>query len=76
MDIYFVKLKTLKQPDTVEVFIDNYLTTFEKIDCNEKTYYYNKKNDYTILNYSINNDGIGFLNTIYINYYVGKYCDN
>lgn len=80
MEIYHVKLKTFKQPDEVNIFIDKYLSTFEKIECANTahyctTHYYNNKNDYTILDYRINNDGIGFINTIYIIYHDGKYCE-
>ncbi len=65
----------LKSPDEVNVFIDTYLSAFEKINCNGEIYYYNRKNDYTIFNYSVNNDGYGFINTIYIHYNNGKSCD-
>ena len=74
MDTYYVKLKTLKQTDEIDVFIDRYLSTFEPIECNGKTYYYNAKSDFTIFQYTANNDGIGFVNTIYIGYHDGKYC--
>lgn len=76
MEAYFVKLKTLKQPDEVNIHIDRYLSTLEKFNCNEDVYYYNSKNDFTIFQYNINNDGIGFVNTIYIAYHDGKYCEN
>lgn len=74
MDTFTVKLKTLKQPDEVNIFIDNYLSTLENFTCNNKTYYYHKNYDFTIYQYRINNDGIGFINTIYISYHDGKCC--
>ena len=74
LDTYYVKLKTLKQTDEIDVFIDRYLSTFEPIECNDKTYYYNAKSDFTIFQYTANNDGVGFVNTIYIGYHDGKYC--
>lgn len=74
IDIHTTKLKTLKQPDEVNIHIDRYLNTLEDFSCNNNTYYYNKKNNFTIIQYRINNDGIGFINTIYITYHDGKYC--
>ena len=75
MEGYTTKLKTLKQPDEVNILIDSYLNRLEKITCDEKIYYYNKIQDFTIMQYNINNDGIGFVNTIYIGYCDGKCCD-
>lgn len=71
---YISTFKTLKSTDEIDVFIDTYLSSFEKIECNGETYYYNSKNDYTIFQYTANNDGYGFINTIYIGYCNGKYC--
>lgn len=72
MESYTVKLKTLNQPDEVNIIIDRYLLSLEKIEYNNKVYYYDPENDFTILQYRINNDGIGFVNTIYISYIDGK----
>lgn len=72
MKSYTAKLKTLKQPDEVNVIIDRYLLSLEKIEYNNEVYYYDQENDFTILQYRINNDGIGFVNTIYISYTDGK----
>lgn len=72
MDEYTTKLKTLKQPDEVNILIDRYLWSLEKIEYNNELYYYDKENDFTILQYRINNDGIGFVNTIYITYKEGR----
>lgn len=71
---YTTRLKTLKQPDEVNILIDRYLNTLEKIECNDKNYYYNKNKNFTIMQYRINNDGIGFVNTIYISYSEGNIC--
>ncbi len=72
MDEYTTKLKTLKQPDEVNILIDKYLWSLEKIEINNKVYYYDRKNDFTIIQYRINNDGISFINTIYITYKKGE----
>jgi len=74
MGEYTTKLKTLKQPDEVNILIDSYLSTLDKIECNDKVYYYSQNNDFTIMQYRINNDGIGFVNTIYITYSEGNLC--
>lgn len=72
--MYIVTLKTLRQTDEIDVFIDRYLSTFEKLGCDGEIYYYNAKADFTIFQYMANNDGLGFINTIYIGYHDGKYC--
>lgn len=74
MDEYTTRLKTLKEPDEVNIFIDRYLNTLEKIKCNDETYYYDNNKNFTIMQYRINNDGIGFVNTIYISYSKGNIC--
>lgn len=75
MEEYTTKLKTLKQPDEINVFIDQYLSSLDIIKCNNETYYYNSRNDFTIIQYRANNDGIGFVNTIYISYTNGNICN-
>ena len=72
MDAYTTKLKTLKQPDEVNVFIDSYLRSLEKIEYGNEIYYYDQENDFTILQYKINNAGKSFVNTIYITYAKGR----
>ena len=73
LDLRLVKLKTLKQPDEVEVFIRQYLAGLERVRGESGTYYYNKSKDFTVWQYAINNDGIGFVNTIYLGYADGFY---
>lgn len=72
MDAYTTKLKTLKQPDEVNVFIDSYLRSLEKVEYGNEIYYYDQENDFTILQYKINNAGKSFVNTIYITYAEGR----
>ena len=74
MESYTTKLKTIKQPDEVNILIDRYLNTLDKIECNNENYYYDKNKNFTIIQYRINNDGIGFVNTIYISYSDGNIC--
>ena len=72
---FTTKLKTLKQPDEVNILIDKYLNTLQKIEYKNETYYFDPDNNFTILQYRINNDGIGFVNTIYITYTSGQIND-
>ena len=58
----------------MNILIDGYLNTLDKIECNDKIYYYDQLKDFTIIQYRINNDGIGFVNTIYISYSEGNIC--
>lgn len=58
MDAYTAKLKTLKQSDEVNILIDRYLQSLETVEYDNEIYYYDKENDFTILQYKINNDGI------------------
>ncbi len=69
---YTTTLKTLREPDEVDVFIDEYLRSLKKIEAGDRVYYYDSGQDTSILNYRINNDGVGPINTIYITYCKGK----
>ena len=77
MDEYTIKLKTLRQPDELDVWIHAYLSALEAVP-NEGdsvwggTVWYDAAQDITILQYRANNDGIGFVNTVYITYHAGK----
>lgn len=77
MDEYTVKLKTLRQPDDLDVWIQAYLSTLESIPLpNDPTWgpsvWYDTAQDITILQYRANNDGVGFVNTVYITYHAGR----
>ena len=72
LDEYTTTLKTLRQPDDVNVFIDDYLRTLEIVDHDGEICYYDAENDFTILAYKANNDGVGLINTIYITYRKGS----
>lgn len=75
LDEYTLQLKTLEQTDKTNVFIDRYLGTLQKIEHDSKICYYDPSNDVTIIRYTANNDGIGFINTIYISYCIGNICE-
>lgn len=75
LDTYYATFKTLRQNDEVDVFIDRYLATLEEFQVGEHTYYYHPTYDFTIFRYRINNDGIGFVNTIYIGYHDGYFTE-
>lgn len=75
LDEYTIQLKTLEQPDEINVFIDSYLGTLQEVQHNDKIYYYDLYNDFTVIRYTANNDGIGFINTIYISYCSGNICE-
>lgn len=76
LETYYVTLKTLRQNDDVDVFIDRYLATLEEFQVEDLTYYYHPTYDFTIFRYNINNDGIGFVNTIYIGYHDGYFDEH
>ena len=76
LETYYVTLKTLRQNDEVDVFIDQYLATLEEFQVGDLTYYYHPAYDFTIFRYNINNDGIGFVNTIYIGYHDGYFDEH
>ena len=72
IDEYHVKLKTLRQTDSLDIFIEQYLATLESYSDGSKTHWYDPVQDITILYYHANNDGIGFVNTVYITYHAGR----
>ena len=77
LEEYTVKLKTLRQPDELHVWIRSYLSTLEALPNGGDpiwgdTVWYDAAQDLTLLQYRANNDGIGFVNTIYITYRTGR----
>lgn len=52
--------------------VKDYLNTLEKIECNDTTYYYDKKNDFTVIDYGIKNNIL--YNTISYDVRYGNYC--
>lgn len=52
--------------------MNNILSNYEIIDCDGKKYYYNREEDYTIIDYSIEDEKI--FNKVYITYGKGNSC--
>lgn len=72
VDEYHVKLKTLRQTDSLDIFIEQYLANLEAYSDGSEIHWYDPAQDITILHYFANNDGIGFVNTVYITYHAGR----
>lgn len=66
--------KNIKKSSNLKLEIQEYLQTLEKINCNDTAYYYNKENNYTLLEYKIKNKLI--YNTISYELYDGNYCED
>lgn len=66
--------KNIRSNKVLNNEVKSYLNTMEKIECNDTTYYYDSKNDFTIINFSIN-DHILY-NTISYEVRYGNYCFN
>ena len=64
MGTCIIKLKTLKEHDEIEVFINDYLYSLESFKKDGKTLYYDRNNNITIWQYLYSNAGIGPVNTI------------
>lgn len=52
--------------------VNDFLNTLEKTKCNNTTYYYDKENDFTIIEYSVKNNVL--YNTISYQIRYGDYC--
>lgn len=65
---WIITLKTLKEHDEVEVFIDNYLSSLEPVEKNGEILYFDKNQNITIWQYHYTNDGFGPINTIYLGF--------
>lgn len=64
--------KNIRGNKVLKKEVKNYLNTLKKIYCNDTTYYYDKDNDFTIINYSVKNNI--FYNTITYDVRYGNYC--
>lgn len=75
MDEYTVKLKTLRQTDSLDVWIGSRLAALQAVPTPGgpwgDTVWYDPTQNITYLQYRANNDGIGFVNTVYITYRAG-----
>ncbi|HIU40185.1 MAG TPA: hypothetical protein IAB68_02650 [Candidatus Aphodocola excrementigallinarum] len=66
--------KNLRGNNILKKEIRNYLNTLDKLKCNNTTYYYDDKNDFTIINYNVKNNVL--YNTISYEVRKGDYCFN
>lgn len=80
----FVKLKeeccaynaifsTFRSTASLKKNLEEIISKYEQIKCEDKTYYYNPKENYTITNYGVRR-GL-FINEVYIDYGQGNSCD-
>ncbi len=53
--------------------VKDFLKTLESLNCNNTTYYYDSKNDFTIVDYSVKNNFV--YNTISYRIVYGNYCN-
>lgn len=66
-------MKTIRSYNNVKKEVNSILENYNKISCNNKTYYYNKSQDYTIIKSEIKDYII--LSSVTIKYEIGNYCD-
>lgn len=71
--LYSATFKTLRGASVIEKELDGIMETYEKIICEDKTYYYNRSQNVTISEYGVKK-GLIF-NKFYINYSKGNYCE-
>lgn len=64
--------KNIRGNKTLKKEVKSYLNTLDKLKCNNTNYYYDKKNDFTIINYSVKNNIL--YNTISYEVRYGNYC--
>ena len=68
-----LSIKNLRSNKVLTEELNEILSTYEKINCNEKEYYYDREKNYTIVEYGIN-DHTAF-NTIHMKFARYNYCD-
>ncbi len=69
---YSYSYKNLRGNNVLKNEVNDYLSTLDKIDCNDMVYYYDKKNDFTVINYDVKNNIL--YNTISYDIRYGNYC--
>ena len=67
-----VKFQTLRSKWGLQKDINKFLSKYQKINCDGKTYYYNEEKDFTVSRYEIKKK---WLNEISIYYAIGNTCD-
>lgn len=68
-----ITMKTIRSYNNTKKEMDSILKNYNIVNCNNKTYYYNELQDYTIIKYEISDYII--LNSITIKYQLGNYCN-
>lgn len=72
--LYSATFKSISSVSVLEEELENIISKYYKITCDNNTYYYNMTDDITITEYGVDS---GFIfNTFYINYSKGNYCNN
>lgn len=64
--------KNVRSNNVLKKEVKDYLNTLKKVKCNDTTYYYDKDNNFTVINYSIKNNIL--YNTITYDVRYGNYC--
>lgn len=65
--------KSIRSVYSLENELEKIMKTKEKISCNSKTYYYDKENDLTIIDYGVEPGFV--LNSFFITYAKEYYCN-
>lgn len=71
--MYSAAFKSFRSKYILEKEFDNIMKKYKKLKCNEHTYYYDEKDDITIIKYSVER-GVLF-NKFYIIFDKGYYCN-
>src|SRR5574344_2520856 len=69
--MFSASFKSYRSVYSLKNELDNIMKKYDKISCNSKTYYYDKKNDITISDYGVESGII--VNTFFITYDKGNY---
>lgn len=70
---YNATFSTIRSVWSLEKDLEKIMNGYELLQCDNKTYYYNRNENYTVTDYGVKN-GILF-NEVYITYGVGNSCD-
>jgi len=66
--------KSIRNTYSIKKEIEKELENYEKLNCDNKTYYYDRKQDFTIVEYNVEN---GFIfNKFNITFSKGEFCDS
>jgi len=69
----YISFKNFRSNRVLKKEVEKYIQSYEKIECNNKIYYFDSKEGYTIVEYSVENHII--YSTINYKYIFGNYCD-